>query len=86
MSAERDEYAARAAMYRLLAAFPNQGPEFKAALDTAMDDPRLREIVATLVGAAFGGYIKIAGDVPAAIDLINRELRTAEDLDSLGGQ
>jgi hypothetical protein len=86
VSAERDEYTVRAAMYRLLAAFPNQGPEFKAALDEAMADPHLRDVVSALVGTAFGGYIKIAGDVPAAIELISRELRAAEDLDGLGDQ
>jgi hypothetical protein len=86
MTAQPDDYSARAGMYRLLAAFPKQGPEFAAALDRAMQDPQLRDIMSSLVGTAFGGYIKIAGDIPAAVELINRELRAAEDLDSLGGQ
>jgi hypothetical protein len=73
-------------MYRLLAAFPRQGADFTKVLDEAMEDSRLRDIISSLVGTAFGGYIKIAGDVPAAIELINRELRVAEDLDRLGGQ
>jgi len=69
----------------LLAAFPGQGAEFEKAVDQTMADPHLRDIVTSLVGVAFGGYvIKAAGDIPAAIDLINRELRTAEDLGSLG--
>jgi len=84
LSAERDEYSARAAMYRLLAAFPGPGAQFAEAVDQAMEDPHLRDIVATLVGAAFGGYIKLTGDVPAAIELISRELRAAEGLARLG--
>ncbi|NTY58729.1 hypothetical protein [Mycolicibacterium sphagni] len=83
-SAEEIEYDVRAGMYRLLAAFPTQGATFTAALDQALADPRLRDIVSALVGTAFGGYIKITGDVPGAIDLIERELRTAEELAALG--
>ncbi|SPM40597.1 hypothetical protein MNAB215_2798 [Mycobacterium numidiamassiliense] len=85
MAAEFNEYSGRAGMYRLLAAFPEQGPQYKKVLDQALNDPQLRDIVSHLVGVAFGGYvIKAEGDLSAAIELINSELRTVEDLDSLG--
>jgi hypothetical protein len=85
MAAEFNEYSGRAGMYRLLAAFPNQGPQYENALDQALKEPHLRDILSQLVGVAFGGYvIQAEGDFSAAIELINRELRTVEDLDSLG--
>jgi hypothetical protein len=85
MTSEFNEYSGRAGMYRLLAAFPDQGPRFKKALDEALNDPQLRDVVSHLVGVAFGSYVlKCDGDFAAASELITSELRTIEDLDSLG--
>lgn len=85
MAFEFNEYSGRAGMYRLLAAFPHQGPVFKKAVDEAFKDPQLRDIVSQLVGVAFASFlIRTEGDVHAATELINRELCTAADLDSLG--
>lgn len=85
MASEFNEYSGRAGMYRLLAAFPHHGTRYEKALDQALNDPQLRDIVSQLVGVAFGGYvIKAKGDFSAAIDLIARELRASEDLDNLG--
>jgi hypothetical protein len=85
MATQSDEYSVRARMYRLLVAFPKQGADFDAAVDQAMQEPDLRDIVSSLVGVAFGSYIlKEGGDFRAAVELVNREHRAAEDLDSLG--
>jgi len=84
MSAGHDEYIVRAKMYRLLAAFPTQGAASSIALHDALADPKLRDTLSALVGVAFGGFIRLQdGDIGAAIELVQRELRAAEDLASL---
>lgn len=84
MSAEHDEYVVRAKMYRLLAAFPTQGAAYSTARDDALADPKLRDTLSALVGVVFGGYIRLQdGDIGAAIELVQRELRAAEDLAGL---
>lgn len=86
MTADHDEYLVRAKVYRLLAAFPTQGAAYSTALDEALADPQLRDTLSALVGVAFAGYIRLRdGDVAAAIELVQRELRTAEDLAGLEG-
>lgn len=74
------EYRNRAAMYRLLIAFPRQGDDYSRALDEAMDHPHLREVISALVGVAFGGYTVKFGSPAEAMAVIERELRVAEDL------
>lgn len=87
MATTNDEYAQRAAGYRLLAAFTNPDPAvYKSALEAAMADPALRDTVSFLVGVSVGSFVlKNGGDLAAAIQQIEREHRAAEDLAGLPG-
>jgi hypothetical protein len=78
------EYRARADMYRLLTAFPGPPKEYSIALDSALADPGLRDILNSVVAVAFGAYILKYGDPAQAIAVIEREHLAAEDLASLG--
>jgi hypothetical protein len=88
------EYHARAGAYRLLVAQaaltladnPAAPAVHSHALDEAMADRHLRDIVTCLASMALGGFIeRYGGDVEAAIATIVRELSAAEDLASLDG-
>ncbi|ETZ75124.1 hypothetical protein L841_0082 [Mycobacterium sp. MAC_080597_8934] len=60
------------------------GPQFSQVVDETLDDPGLRDILTTLVGVAFAGYIRLAdNDLQKATELIDRERQAAEDLRDL---
>lgn len=86
------EYHARAGMYRLLVGYgamaltdnPGAPAVYSAALDNALADERLRDILNQLVGTAFAAHLKMCnGDQKATVEMIVRELRAAEDLAGL---
>lgn len=81
------EYAQRAAGYRLLSAFTDPDPAvYGNALDAAIADPALRDIIGFLVGVSVGAFVlKNSGDLQAAVQQIGRELQVAEDLAGLPG-
>lgn len=82
MTGSSAEYTARAGMYKLLSTF--LGPKFSETIDETLSDPALRDIISTLVGAAFAGYVRLAdGDPQKAMEIIERECRTAEELRDL---
>lgn len=92
MTEPTPDYHARAGMYRLLVSFgamaltkdPAGPAVYRTALDNALTDKRVREILNQLVATAFAGYIeKCGGDLNATVELIVRELRAAEDLAGL---
>jgi hypothetical protein len=92
MTEPTPQYQARAGMYRLLVGYgamtltndPNGPAMYRSTLDATLADTHACDIVTYLAGAAFGGYIeKCGGDTQAAVALIVRELRAAEDLAGL---
>jgi hypothetical protein len=92
MTEPTENYGARAGMYRLLVSYsamaltndPKGPAVHSSTLDATLADPHLRDIVNYLAGTALGGFIeKCEGNMTAAVELIVRELRTAEDLAAL---
>jgi hypothetical protein len=95
MTEPTPDYHARAGMYRLLVGYgamtltndPNGPALYRTTLDATLADTHARDIITYLAATAFGGYIeKCDGDLRAAVALIVRELRAAEDLAGLDDQ